>query len=65
MKVDGTIDKCKAKLVVKGFMKKHSVNYFDTYSPVAEIASIQVLLTLVSIQNLVIHQIDVKIAFSK
>ena len=63
MKVDGTIDKFMARLVTKGFTQKYGVDYFDTYSPVARIATICVLLTLSSIKNLVIHQMNVKTAF--
>ena len=40
MKVDGTIDKYKARLVVKGFKQKEDLDYFDTYSPVTRITSI-------------------------
>jgi hypothetical protein len=63
MKVDGTIDKFKARLVAKGFTQKEGIDYFDTYAPVARIASIRVLLALASIYKLVIHQMDVKTAF--
>ncbi|GJX56356.1 zinc finger, CCHC-type containing protein [Tanacetum coccineum] len=63
MKVDGTIDKFKARLVIQGFRQKEGVDYFDTYAPVARINTIRLLLALAAIHNLVIHQIDVKIAF--
>ena len=63
MKVDGTIDKFKARLIAKGFTQKEGIDYFDTYAPVARIASIRVLLALASIYKLVIHQMDVKTAF--
>ena len=32
MKDDGTIDKYKARLIVKGFRQKEGLDYFDTYS---------------------------------
>nr|GEZ76468.1 zinc finger, CCHC-type [Tanacetum cinerariifolium] len=55
--------KFKARLVIQGFRQKEGIDYFDTYAPVAHITTIRLLLALVSIQNLVIHQMDVKTAF--
>nr|GEX85498.1 zinc finger, CCHC-type [Tanacetum cinerariifolium] len=63
MKVDGTIDKFKARLVIQGFRQKEGINYFDTYAPVARITTIRLLLALAAIHNLVIHQMDVKTTF--
>ena len=62
-KPDGTVDKYKARLVVKGFKQKEGHDLFDTYSPVTRIASIRVLLAIVALHNLEIHQMDVKTAF--
>lgn len=63
MKVDGTIEKFKVRLVAKGFSQKHGIYYFDTYAPVARIATIRLLIALVAIHNLVIHQMNVKTTF--
>jgi len=63
LKPDGTIDKFKARLVAKGYKQKYNVDYFDTYSPVTRIASIRILFFIASIYKLVVHQMDVKIAF--
>nr|GFA31917.1 hypothetical protein [Tanacetum cinerariifolium] len=63
MKVDGTIDKFKARLVIQGFRQKAWIDYFDTYAPVARITTIKLLLALAAIHNLVIYQMDVKTAF--
>ena len=63
MKDDGTIDKYKARLVVKGFRQKEGLYYFDTYSPVTRITSIRMLIALAAIYGLEIHQMDVKTAF--
>ncbi|GJY63696.1 zinc finger, CCHC-type containing protein, partial [Tanacetum coccineum] len=60
MKVDGTIDKFKARLVIQCFRQKEWIDYFDPYAPVARITTIKLLLALASIHNLVIHQMDVK-----
>ena len=59
-KVDGTIDKFKARLIAKGFTQKEVIEYFVTYAPVAIIASIRMLIALASIHEFVIHQMDVK-----
>ncbi|KAJ9553541.1 hypothetical protein OSB04_017587 [Centaurea solstitialis] len=63
MKVDGTIDKFKARLVIQGFRQKPGIDYFDTYAPVARISTIRLLIALAAIHNLVVHQMDVKTAF--
>jgi hypothetical protein len=63
LKPDGTIDKYKARLVVKGYKQKQNVDYFDTYSLVTRIASIRILFAITSIYKLVVHQMVVKIAF--
>ena len=39
------------------------VDYFDAYALVARITSIHVLLVLASIYKLIVHQMDVRIAF--
>nr|GEW06056.1 zinc finger, CCHC-type [Tanacetum cinerariifolium] len=63
MKVDGIVDKFKARLVIQGFRQKERIDYFDTYVPVACITTIRLLLALEAIHNLVIHQMDVKTSF--
>ena len=63
MKSDGTIDKYKARLVIKGYRQREGLDYFDTYSPVSRITSIRVLLAIAALWNLEVHQMDVKTAF--
>ncbi|GJT04270.1 zinc finger, CCHC-type containing protein [Tanacetum coccineum] len=65
MKVDGSIDKYKVRLVIQGFRQKEGIDFFDTYARVARITTIRLLLALAAIHNLVIHQMDVKTAFLK
>ena len=63
MKVNGSIDKFKVRLVIQGLRQREGVDYFDTYALVARITTIRLLIALASIYNLVIHQMDVKMAF--
>nr|GEZ20909.1 zinc finger, CCHC-type [Tanacetum cinerariifolium] len=63
MKVDGTVDKFKARLVIQGFRQKEGIDYFDTYAPVTRITTIILLLALAAIHNLVIYQMNVKTEF--
>lgn len=51
------------RLVSKGFSQKEGVDYTEIYSPVVRHASMRVLLSLVVQFNMVLEQLDVKIAF--
>ena len=63
MRIDGTIDKFKVRLVAQGFRKRYGIDHLDTYAPVARTTTIRLLVALASIHNLVIHQMDMKTAF--
>ncbi|XP_071681888.1 uncharacterized mitochondrial protein AtMg00820-like [Lolium perenne] len=63
LRPDGTIEKYKARLVAKRYSQKEEEDYFDTYSHVARLATIRVLLSLVASHGLLVHQMDVKTAF--
>ena len=59
----GNIVHHKACLVMQGFSQVSRVDYFDTYAPVAKLASIRMVLTLATCLNLELHQIDIKGAY--
>ncbi|GKC58417.1 zinc finger, CCHC-type containing protein, partial [Tanacetum coccineum] len=63
LKVDGTFEKFKARLVIQGFKQKSGIDYFDTYASVARITTIRLLIAMASIHNLIIYQMDVKTTF--
>nr|GEV46766.1 retrotransposon protein, putative, Ty1-copia subclass [Tanacetum cinerariifolium] len=46
MKADGTINKYKARLVIKGFRQREGLDYFDTYLPVMKRTSIRMVLVI-------------------
>jgi hypothetical protein len=53
----------KVRLVAKSYTQKEDEYFFDTYSPVVRPTIICVLLSLVVSFDLLVHQMDVKIAF--
>ncbi|GJT35341.1 calcineurin B-like protein 4 [Tanacetum coccineum] len=60
MKADGTIDKYKARLEIKGF-RQQGLYYFDTYS--TRITPIKMILAIAALRNGEVHQMDVKMTF--
>ena len=53
----------KARLVVKVYAHTYGVDYSDTFSPVARLASIRLIISIVASQHWLLHQLDIKNAF--
>ena len=60
---NGKIDKHKARLVAKGFSQVEGIDYTETFSPVAKMNSIRLVLSLAASLKWEVHQMDVKSVF--
>ena len=61
--IDGKVKTFKARLVAKGYNKKDGFDYEETFSPIAMIKSIRILLSIAAHMDSEIWQMDVKISF--
>ena len=60
--IDGKVETFKARLVAKGYSQKEGIDYEETFSPVAMLKSIKILLSIAAHYDYEIRQMDVKIA---
>ncbi|GJR34289.1 retrotransposon protein, putative, ty1-copia subclass [Tanacetum coccineum] len=61
--MDGAVYVFKARLVAKGFTQTYGVDYEETFSSVADIRAIRILIAIVAYYDYEIWQMDVKNAF--
>ena len=60
---DGNVTIYKARLVAKGFRQVQGVDYDATFSPIAMLKSIRIMLAIAAFYDHEIWQVDVKTAF--
>jgi hypothetical protein len=60
---NGVVKQYKARIVALGYQQVYGVDYSETYSPVARLTSLRMLLAISSYYGLLVHQMDVDTAF--
>ena len=61
--MDGNVQTFKARLVAKGYTQTQGIDYDETFSPVAKIKSIRIMLAIAAYYDYEVWQMDVKTAF--
>nr|GFC01432.1 putative retrotransposon Ty1-copia subclass protein [Tanacetum cinerariifolium] len=61
--MDGKAHTYKARLVAKGCTQTYGIDYEETFSPVADIRAIRILIAITAYYDYEIWQMDVKTAF--
>ena len=59
------LDKLKARVVARGFSQMHSIDYEDIFAPTVKFDTLHIFLTLVALENLKCHQVNVNNAFTE
>ncbi|KAH9313676.1 hypothetical protein KI387_022303 [Taxus chinensis] len=60
---NGSIDKYKGHLIVKGFSQVEGIDYSETFAPIAKMDSVRLVLALATSQGWPVYQMGVKSAF--
>lgn len=60
---NGEVDKCKARLLAKGYTQQQGIDYTEVFAPVARLETIRMVIALAAQKGWDVFQLDVKSAF--
>ncbi len=63
LNADGSIERYKARLVIKGFHQQHLVDFDKVFAPVVRASTVRLFFSIVAAQNLECHMVDISNAF--
>lgn len=58
-RLDGTVERHKARLIAQGFTQTYGINYEETFALVAKLNSIRILLSIAANLDWRLHQLDI------
>lgn len=60
---DGSIERFKARLVVKGYMQREGLDFNEVFAPVSKHSTLRILLAMAASHDFEIEHLDIKTAF--
>ncbi|MCO5558622.1 hypothetical protein L7F22_012208 [Adiantum nelumboides] len=62
-KSDGSVERYKARLVAKGYAQTKGLDYDETFSPIAKVTSVRLVIAMANMFDWKLRQMDVNNAF--